>query len=316
MNEHELRDLLPPERRLPVGRRQDIKERLMVQVEEAEKVERRRYRVAAGAVAAAVLVAAGLAALLVGGGSGSGPGSDDPSRTDTAGNPTVPEDVGLPPGAVDQVLTNLGGRPVLDAERIACVAEGTPIVDAESAGNEQLSWNPLDQPLTEAGLVEQCMHGGDWNGTGYTGLDVGEATACVLEGGYGGPDNPGNDDYPLAVVALNDLTCEEAGSPEVTVRPMTDADLAVINHMRDVEITLLADPRPCPTRVESQQWAEEHLAEAGVAGVDVTLDQSDEPDSSCHWRPRVFWHAGDSGPVPTYGVVVVVTPIQQTTETS
>jgi hypothetical protein len=319
MNEHELRDLLPAERRLPAGRRQDMKERLMLQVEEAEKTERRRYRVATGAVAAAVLVAAGLVALLLGTGSGSDGDPDRGDVTDLAENPDVPEGGGLPDGTVEQVLANLGGRPILDAERIGCVAEGTEVIDAASAGNEQLSYNPLDQPLTREGLIRQCMHGGDWNGTDYTGLDVGEGVACVRPGGYGPAGNPGNDDFPLAVVALNDLSCEEAGSPETTVRPMTDADLAELERMREIEIMLLADPRPCPNRAQSQQWARSRLAEAGI-DVEVTIDPTrtdSVPDGSCTWRPRVFWHASDSGPgVGTYGVSVVVTPLQQTTETA
>jgi hypothetical protein len=303
-----------------------MKERVMMQVQEAEQAGRRRYRIAAGAAAAAILVAAGLAVMLTRGDGGDKDG--DPTTvdqpTDVAGDgdggggaESEGEDAGdggaLPAEIYQQVEELLGGRPVLNAEAIGCVAPGTQTVNAEIGANEQLSHGPLDQPLTREGLIQQCTNGGDWNGTGYTGLDQGTATACVREGGYGPPGNPRDDSFPLAVVAVKDLPCEQAGDASVTVREVTDDDLAQINHMRDMEVQLLSDPRPCPTAEEGEQWARDQIAELGLDAELLIDDPSSAelPDADCGWRPRVFWNAVDTAPVATAGLVVTVTPTQQ-----
>jgi hypothetical protein len=324
MNEHdELADLFPPDRPVTPERRQEMKERLMVQVREAEQTGRRRYRAIAGGVAAAVLVAAGLVVLLTRGDSGSD--ADNGDRVDVASDGGGPsgdsgdggQGAGLPAETYQQVEELVGGRPSLDAESIGCVAPGTMPVNAEVGVNEQLSHGPLDQPLTREALILQCTNGGDWNGTGYTGLDQGVATACVREGGYGPPGNTRDDSYPLAVVAVKDLPCDQAGDAGVTVREMTDDDLAQLNHMRDMEVQLLSDPRPCPTAEEGEQWARDQIAELGLDAELIVDDPSSagQPGTGCGWRARIYWNSVETAPVALAGLVVSVTPYASVVET-
>jgi hypothetical protein len=324
MNERdELGDLFPPDRPVAPERRQEMKERLMVQVREAEQTGRRRYRAIAGGVAAAVLVAAGLVVLLTRGGSGGDGGADNGDRVDVASDGSGTdggasgEGAGLPAEIYEQVEELVGGRPPLDAESIGCVAPGTLPVNAEVGVNEQLSHGPLDRPLTREALVRQCTNGGDWNGTGYTGLDQGVATACVREGGYGPPGNTRDDSYPLAVVAVKDLPCDRAGEAGVTVREMTDDDLAQLNRMRDMEVQLLSDPRPCPTAEEGEQWARDQIAELGLDAELIVDDPSsaEQPGTGCGWRARTYWNGVETAPVPLAGLVITVTPHVSVVET-
>lgn len=103
MNESELRDLLPDERPLPTGRRREMEERLMQQIEAEGKTSRRHFRLMVGAAAAIVVGVAALGVVVVGDDGDRGDGGD---RSDPAASPddrastaplvelvTVPRDV-------------------------------------------------------------------------------------------------------------------------------------------------------------------------------------------------------------------------------
>ena len=88
MNEDELRDLLPTERPLAAGRRRDMKERLMDQIDDQDKTSRNAFRLAVGAAAAGLVMLAGVTAVLIGDDDGGGPATDD--TTPATEPPTTP----------------------------------------------------------------------------------------------------------------------------------------------------------------------------------------------------------------------------------
>ncbi len=86
MNERDLRDLLPDERPLPTGRRQEMEERLVQQIEAEGKTSRRHFRLIVGAAAAIVVGVAALGVIAVGG-DGDGDSGDGGDRSDPAASP-------------------------------------------------------------------------------------------------------------------------------------------------------------------------------------------------------------------------------------
>src|SRR5262249_24185840 len=60
-------------------------------------------------------------------------------------------------------------------------------------------------------------------------------------------------------------TCAEVsnywGKPAPRLRGITDADLVTIDHMRGVEVAMVAGPGGCPTDAELTAWIHEVLSE-------------------------------------------------------
>jgi hypothetical protein len=329
VNEFDLRDL-PPERRLSVARRREMKERLMQQIELEERTARGRYRLVVGAVAATLLVVAGAIAAYAGwsedeptevGPAGQSDPADDDHAEEVPDQPgqesrTVPD-----PEEAAQATENLarfgpGAFEVgPDVDRVECVAPGTQRVTRESSGSGQVRDVPLDQVLTADMYVAACATG-DWpwyeQESPGTAFDPARASMCVRPGDYGPPENRRNDDFPLAVVALDGLTCEEIGEG-VTVRPVTDEDLATLNRMRAIEVAVHANPDSCPSVEEAQRWAEDRFAEEGIE-VEAVAPEVEQGEGLLEcFQPGIEWqfhdYDEDAGAPTNFGLNVSVNPI-------
>lgn len=260
MNDHDLQDLLPAERRLSPEHKQQIKERLMQQVQsEAQPATRGRGRRAvAGLAAAAVLATGGIAA------------------AGAFGGPDAEQAAQVIENSEDAAVVHLEGwRPALRAESVACIDSGrSALTDPRESGNTSASEFPLEEMLTVERLVEECTAGTDWarvNG----GFDPEQATTCVRDG-----------NYPLAVVALDGLSCAEAGTD---VRSITQDDLATLNRMRALEVAILANPDECPSMDSAVQWAETQVE---AHGEPLAVRANDDNGDGC-FGGMTYWEHGE-----------------------
>lgn len=333
MNENDLRDLLPTERRLPADRRREMKERLVLTIEKEEQAARSRYRLVVAGVAAAALVVVGAVAVFAGlSGDDTSTGPSDHGMTtvpDPEQDPEQPpvgpdEPSGLAPrqspvpSEVAQATANVSGarqdpdeewRSRLAAEWVSCVApeEGVP-VNAETMGNTQVDFGLLaggtelassfGETLTEASYLQWCASR-NWadDSVQTDAYAVEQATACVRDSGY-----------PLAAVALAGLSCEDIAEPGVVVREMNEGDLALLNRMRAVEVALAANPNPCPTQAEATEWAEEINTEEDL-GLEVSPIAGDGiPEDSDCFQPFVmsWWPTDEDSNL--YAHVGMITP--------
>lgn len=260
MIDHDLHGLMPAERRLSPERKQQIKEQLMqkVQPEPQPAKGRRGRRVAAGLAATAVLATGGIAAAGVFGG------------------PDAEQAAQVIENSEDAASVHLDGwRPALRAESVACIgSDQSPLADPRESGNTSASEFPLEEMLTAEHLVEECTEGTDWarvNG----GFDPEQATTCVRDGRY-----------PLAVVALDGLSCAEVGTD---VRAITQEDLATLNRMRGLEVAILANPDDCPRMDSAVQWAETQVE---AHGEPLAVRANDDNGDGC-FGGRTYWEHGE-----------------------
>lgn len=171
----------------------------------------------------------------------------------------------------EEAVIHLGNwRPALDAEQVTCRYRDTGQVSETHA-----SEFPLDEPLTEDELIQECTTGTDI-ARGATGDVASEpATVCARE------RNP----YPRPVVAVGAVECREQ-----ELEPLRATDLEEINRMRAIEVTVLAVPSDdeCPSFDEARTWAGERLAAHGEA---IEFEAFDPPGPGC-WRPKINWERG------------------------
>ncbi|HEY3140197.1 MAG TPA: hypothetical protein VGJ86_03660 [Acidimicrobiales bacterium] len=324
MNELDLRDLLPAERRLPDVRRREMKERLMEHVHQDVRTSRRNYRLLAGALAAALVIVAGVVAVLVAG-NGSTSTNDPAGTTDPPAPTTVPDVSGhrtMPVATeVDQALENLKGedttsRKLLNANSVWCSSADHPGNVTNGTGNTEVQDLEFDQPLTEQALIQVCASA-NWAEAAYgqtDAFDPDTGRACVREGGYKADNEVGNDSFPLAVVTLDNLPCDSLSEGNAVVRDMTDADLAELNRMRAVEVAMFANPKHCATFDEATQWARDILTQEDIAYDEgITEESTDAQLPECGYQPIVVWHSwGTDGTVTHDGLIVwlrVVIPV-------
>lgn len=169
-------------------------------------------------------------------------------------------------------------RPSLRAESVACIgSDSRRLTDPRETDNTSASEFPLAEDLTRDRLIDECATGNDW-ARSLGGYDIADATACVREGAN-----------PLAVVALDELTCEETGDG---IRTMTDEDLVRLNQMRGFEVAVLANPEPCPTREQATDWTRTQITHRDEdLTVRTSLDGPDEP-GVC-FRGLTMWEQGE-----------------------
>jgi hypothetical protein len=322
VNELDLRDLLPAERRLPDVRRREMKERLMEHVHQDVRTSRRNYRLLAGALAAALVIIAGVVAVLVAGKDEEAPViSPAPTTTeDTTPDASGPRTAPVP-AEVAQALENLKGedttsRKLLNANSVFCSSADHPGNVTNGTGNTEVQDLEFDQPLTEQALIQECASA-NWAELAYgqtDAFDPDTGRACVREGGYKADNEVGNDSFPLAVVTLDNLPCDSLSEGNAVVRDMTDADLAELNRMRAVEVAMFANPKHCATFEEASQWARDILAQEDIAyGEGISEEDSDAQLPECGYQPVVVWHSwGTDGTVTHDGLIVwlrVVVPV-------
>lgn len=294
MNENDLRDLLPSERRLPPTRRRDMQSRLAERIEHDERSSRRRFRLLVGTAAAGLVALAGTAAVLAG-----GDGRDD----DTV---TVPVERSVPEASEAARAQDHHPAPTLEAETLACfgprpVSQPDPNMPGDRWTPGFLFDLPLAGVLTSEDLVAACERGyGVSTGT----IDPGGPDDSVDSADPGGPEaevctREGR--FPSAVVAVDGVTCGDAAADGVELRPMTDADLAELNHMRAVEIALMADPLDCSTAPQSVEHVEGVLDEEDL-DLTIRIDRAPMEEAGtgetydpppCPRYARVDWSAGE-----------------------
>ena len=261
MIEEHLRDLVPPERQLSPQRKHEIKEGLMQRITEEGQpcpVPRRRRRLIGGVVVAA-LASGGVAA----------------ATTIGLGQPDPEQSARVIRSHEEQATVHLDGwRPSLGAESVDCLGPATgKLTDPEVGIGTQASEFPLEEQLSTEILINECATRNDW-ARSEGGFDPGKARVCVRDGAY-----------PLALVALEGLSCTEAGTG---VKAMTAEDLDQLNRMRALEVAVLAVPEKCPTAGEAKDWARARLAEAGQ---DLAVRVLNEGDAC--YRGVVHWEPGE-----------------------
>ena len=288
MNENDLRDLLPSERRLPASRRRDMQTRLDERIEHDERSSRRRFRLLVGAAAAALVALGGAAAVLTGG---------DGDAV------TVPADRSVPDPSEAARAQDHHPAPTLDAETLECfgprsVDQPEPDLPGDRWTSGYLLDLPLAGVLTSEDLVAACERG---YAVSTGAIDPGDPDDSVDPGGPEAQVCGREGRFPSAVVAVDGLTCADAAADGVELRPMTDDDLAELNHMRAVEVALMADPRDCPTALQTVEHVEEVL-DAEALDLTIRIDRApmEEPGTGetsepppCPRFARVDWQAGE-----------------------
>ncbi|HTO00612.1 MAG TPA: hypothetical protein VL068_08050 [Microthrixaceae bacterium] len=277
MIDNDLRNLIPAERRMSQHKKQQLKERIMEDIGTDSTPAQRRYpkrRLVGGLVAATVLVTgtATAAAVWLGG--------PDPQQAKQ-----VVEK--MPDPVAERYLGDW--RPALRAEFVACIGpDSNRLTDPRETGDTSASEFPLADNLTVDLLITECTSGNDWARL-EGGFDQDKAKACVREG-----------DYPLAVVALEGLTCEDAGD---NVRPISDSDLAQLNKMRGFEVAVLANPEQCPTLNQAAEWSRQQIT---ARGEHLTVQTIPGNPDGC-FGGTTYWDQGQ--------VVVEMTSIPDTNQT-
>lgn len=187
----------------------------MVQIQQEEKSTRKHFRLIVGAAAASLIAVAGAAAVVVA-------SKDDSNKPDTVvEQPTTVPDRSVPN---PDELVDVDGIWQVDAETVQCASD-------------PWSWAripnpPPAEPLTVEMMKSQCAE------TSVAGepSDIAQASACIGDG----------QEFPVVVIALRGDSCDEAPTEGgYTLRPMDDADLAEINHLRAIEFAFNAVPGTC-----------------------------------------------------------------------
>jgi hypothetical protein len=290
VNENDLRDLLPDERSLASSRRRDMKERLMVKIQQEEKATRNHFRLIVGAAAASLIAVVGVAAVLA--------GNDDskpPVISPASADRKTPD-----PDEVERATQGSGIDYGIDAEWMECFALDPP----EGWGSETEEWHAaqLDptvgtEPSLGSGsatpelMAGVCLQAYE----GYVNAPAATIAheVCVRDAVR-----------PQIVVTLAEATCEDAGAAnpgEGEVRPITDADVAEVNHMRAVEYALLAPMEECPAAEQVEAWVHQVLDEEDL-DLEVTIDTEgiveppdnvETPARECPRFAHVDWQAGE-----------------------
>lgn len=277
MIEKDLQEFMGEEHRLDPRHKQLLKERVMHDINQLDEParplsstpKRRPMRRLVGGIAAAVILVTGTAAAATS--LFSGP---DPEQAQQV--------IAQRPEPVAEVYDGTW-RPTLRAEAVACL-DTAPDVPADSArmGTTWASEFPLNEQLTAEHLITECAVGNDW-ARSQGGFDPSAATACVHVREY--PHGV----IPFAIVALDNLRCEDIGSD---VRPINDSDLARLNQMRGVEVAILATPDDCPTGDQVATWAIDQTKAWGES-LDVTGDISpDDGLATGCFGSYVDWEQG------------------------
>ena len=250
VTEADLQALRPPDRALPVERRDEIKNMLAAVVRSegapssATASTRRRRRLGSGiAIAVAVVGLGGAAAA----------GVITRDRPDVSESARVNEEIGRESPAAEVHLD--GWRPELSAEVVECVVPAA--VSVEEGGPPQVgtiqtpaSEFPLEDLLTRDAVVQECLSGNDAARNSSTRLSADAGAVCVRTGVY-----------PKPVVLLDGTTCDY----HAHLRLLTDRDLATLNRLRSFDVALLAVPSAdgCPGVDEAVEWARARVAEFG-----------------------------------------------------
>lgn len=261
MIDDELRDLMPAEQRLSSQRKHRLKERVMhnVRTDQAPTEKRRiTRRFVIGIAAVALATTAGVAA-----------------ATELFDRPDPDQAAQVVENNLEAAAVHLDGwRPELRAESVACIGpDDSKLSDPREIGNTFASEFPLEEPLTEDLLIEECTIGNDW-ARSVGPFDPMAASVCVRDGSY-----------PLAVVALEGLPCADTGI-DIDVRPIEPGDLTELNRMRAVEVAILANPDECPTPDGATAWVRSQL-DLHSGGLEIV--ESGETGEGCygswtHWE--------------------------------
>ena len=179
--------------------------------------------------------------------------------------------------SADDAKVHLDGwRPSLRAESVACRGpDDNKLRDPREIGDSVASEFPLHERLTPELLIAECTNGTD-TARNHGGYDPARATVCIREGMY-----------PLAVVALDNLPCEDT-AVGLTVRPAKPEDFVTLNRMRAIEVAILADPEECPTSVEAANWARTQL---DAYDEHLTVVSSRDTYDGCYGS-QVLWELG------------------------
>jgi hypothetical protein len=259
---------------------------------------RRGRRVVVGVAAvAAGIVAAVAGVVIVGGDDGADAVQDSIQESvqtpeTSATTATPPQDQGrrLVPDPEEAALVEATptGRPYIDSDSLQCLGPDPSGMPAPDLPSERWAWASLYRmaladPITADRMAAECA---DiyWYPEDRSADD---ARACISDAGT-----------PPVVVTLDGLTCADAAADGgVSLRPLTDDDLAELNRLRAIEIGLLAAPHECATVAQASTWVEGVLAEEGL---DLTVHVHDgpmiehgdtvaTPPPECPYHPRVSW---------------------------
>jgi hypothetical protein len=292
VNENDLRDLLPGERSLPPSRRRDMQERLTARIQQEEKASRNHFRLIVAAAAALLIAGVGTAAVLA--------GTNEDAEKAPVMSP-APVDRSVPdPEEVARAMDGSGIDYGINAERLLCFTLDPP----ENWGFEAPGWLNTQVDLTVG--TEPSL------GSDPVTVDLmADVCATSLRNYLGDQAAPVDHEVcvrdaerPMAVVALN-ASCADADGDlvrpgEGEVRPITDADIAEINHMRAVEYALLAPMQECPSAGQVDDWVHEVLTQESL-DLEVSIDTGgipdppsdfDAPPPVCPRYAHVDWEAG------------------------
>lgn len=166
----------------------------------------------------------------------------------------------------------LGWRPDLQAEQTNCLLPGADASVQEMLGGRPASNFPLGESMTASHLAIACIDNDAYaSENGYT---AATATVCVSDEGR----------HPDPTVIIDGSACASTGSP---LRPITEEDLAELNHMRVVEVAFLAVPSEsgCPTFSEARDWVNWQITQLGI---EMNVVENDEGTDVCY-RGGVVW---------------------------
>jgi hypothetical protein len=161
-------------------------------------------------------------------------------------HPTFAQDVARLEGLYAHAVADApGGRPILQAEFEVCDYRSVPALGT-GVRNGFASYFPLAEALTEARLVDGCLHRDDIpKGT----TAPRQLCAADVRGPVYDPKATVVKLATKPVVLFGASGCGAAG-----YAPFTPALLAEINHRRKTEIEIRAVPRSCPTLHEAADW--------------------------------------------------------------
>lgn len=193
-----------------------------------------------------------------------------------------------------------GWRPELHAEAVTCAL---PDGIVETTASELA----LTARLTRAAIVRECVSGNDLARLSAAPLRASAAVVCVRDAAH----------VPQPVVLLDGSSCARppaaldadracfapAGAPVLDgagwcerglpLRPLAAPDLATLNRLRAVEVSLLAVPADdrCPSLAAATRWAVEQVRASGLPLRVVADDRSGGVDGAC-FLPSTYWPDG------------------------
>jgi hypothetical protein len=173
-----------------------------------------------------------------------------------------------------------GGRPMLAAEYVFC--DSGPANPTVPARGTFASNFPLGQPLTEARIAEACARSDSPDARMRLGAAFKLCSTTLRGPRY---DLAATSTVPVTrpILVFGAVSCATAGYPAAA-----DGLLDSINAWRNIEISLRAVPRDCPTEQEATAWV--HKVTKDQLGQEWTIGspaQSAIPANGCY-RPHLI----------------------------